>query len=123
MAFDEELADRIRQVLRAQRGLDEIKMFGGLCFTINGNMCAGVIKDELLVRVPKDQFDSLVTKQGAHPMNMMKSGRAPTGFLMVAPSAINTGRQLEAWVARGIAEATALPPKGRSTTKKKATKK
>jgi TfoX/Sxy family transcriptional regulator of competence genes len=118
VAFNEELADRIREVLRAQKGLDEIKMFGGLCFTINGNMCAGVIKDELLVRVAKDQFDVLVSKQGAHPMNMMKSGRAPTGFLMVAPSAIKTARQLEGWVARGTAVATSLPPKTSSRKKK-----
>ena len=111
MAYDEKLAERIRDAIGNRSALNEIKMFGGLCFTLNGNMCCGVLRDELLVRVPPDEFDTLVKKTGAHPMDLMKSGRTPAGFVMVKPAAIKTAKQLQSWVSRGVSYASDLPPK------------
>jgi TfoX/Sxy family transcriptional regulator of competence genes len=116
MAYDEHLADRIRKAMGKKSNLREIKMFGGLCFTLNGNMCCGVLRDELLVRVPPEEFETFVAKAGAHPMDMMRSGRTPAGFVMVKPSSLKTERQLADWVARGVTFASQLPAK---TPKKK----
>ena len=123
MAYDEKLADRIRDAMGARRGIDEIKMFGGLCFTLNGNMACGVMGDGLLVRVQQDQFEQLLKEPGAGTMNMM-AGRTPKGFIVVAASAIGTKPKLQKWVARGMNVAESMPPKkAKSKMKVKAKKK
>jgi TfoX/Sxy family transcriptional regulator of competence genes len=109
MAYDETLAARIRDVLGARGHVTEQKMFGGIGFMVNGNMCCGVMKDELLVRVDPDQFDRLVKEPSAHPLEMMK-GRPSAGFLLVGPAELG-GKKLERWVARGWEFASSLPPK------------
>jgi TfoX/Sxy family transcriptional regulator of competence genes len=119
MAYDENLADRIREALGARRGIDEIKMFGGLCFTLNGNMACGVMRDGLLVRVPLDDFEQLLKQPGARTMDMM-AGRTPKGFIVVDGSAVSTKPKLQKWVARGVEVAESMPPKAK---KKKVAKK
>jgi TfoX/Sxy family transcriptional regulator of competence genes len=79
MAFDEGLAERIRAALADVGAVREVRMFGGLCFMLNGNMVAGASKRGLLVRVGKDQHARAVARPGARPMEM--SGRPPVAFL------------------------------------------
>src|SRR5882724_10237525 len=110
MAYDEKLADRIREAMGARRGIDEIKMFGGLCFTLNGNMACGVMGGGLLVRVPHDEFDQLLKEPGAGTMDMM-AGRTPKGFIVVDAKAVSTKPKLQKWVARGVSVAESMPPK------------
>jgi len=122
MPYDEKLADRIREVIGARKNVDEIKMFGGLCFTMNGNMACGVMKDGLLVRVPNDEFERLLEEPGARTMDMM-AGRTPKGFIVVDAAAVATKPKLQKWVGRGVAVATSMPPKAKGKakpTKKKA---
>jgi TfoX/Sxy family transcriptional regulator of competence genes len=110
MAYDEKLADRIRDQLQTTKNVAEIKMFGGLCYTVNGNMACGVMKDDLLVRVPEDQFDGLLKEPGARTFDIMP-GRTPKGFLVVDAKAISTKPTLKKWVARGVSTASSMPPK------------
>jgi TfoX/Sxy family transcriptional regulator of competence genes len=116
MPYDETLADRIRDQLSPTKNVAEIKMFGGLCFTVNGNMACGVMKDGLLVRVPDDQFDKLLREPGARTFDIMP-GRTPKGFVVVDAKAISTTPKLKKWVARGVAVASAMPPKQKKKKK------
>jgi TfoX/Sxy family transcriptional regulator of competence genes len=112
MAYDEDLANRIRELIAAEDGLTEKKMFGGLAFLIDGNMSVGVSgQGGLMVRVDPDQTEELVAKPHARPFEMR--GREMRGWLRVDDEGLRTKRQLEPWVRRGIAYARALPAKGR----------
>jgi TfoX/Sxy family transcriptional regulator of competence genes len=109
MAYDEELAERVRAALGSRKGISEIKMFGGLCYTVGGNMAVGVLKDDLLVRVAPDDGDAALAAPGVELMSV--GGRTSRGFLAVGPKAVTTPRKLQAWVDRGVAYASSLPPK------------
>jgi TfoX/Sxy family transcriptional regulator of competence genes len=112
MAYDEDLANRIRELIAMETGLTEKKMFGGLAFLIDGNMSVGVSgQGGLMVRVDPDQTEELVAKPHARPFEMR--GREMRGWLRVDDEGLRTKRQLEPWVRRGIAYARALPAKGR----------
>jgi TfoX/Sxy family transcriptional regulator of competence genes len=110
MAYDEKLAERIRAALGARRDLTETKMFGGIAFMLSGNMAAGVMKDELMVRVAPDEWEKLLKSPGAHTMEMMK-GKPAKGFIIVGGAGIDTKTKLGAWVARGATTASSMPPK------------
>lgn len=121
MAYDENLADRVRTSIGAQHGLLEKKMFGGLVFTLNGNMAAGIIKDELLVRVSPDAHDGLVGESGARAFEMIP-GKSMKGFIAVDQSALADDSKLGGWVQRGVGYAGGLPlkePKKRKPKKPK----
>lgn len=110
MAFDEDLADRVRGVLTDERGLTEKRMFGGLAFLVNGHMAVSASRQGgLLVRVEPAQTDRLASRAHVRPFEMR--GRPMDGWLRVEVEAVRTKRQLEAWVARGVAYARSLPPK------------
>jgi TfoX/Sxy family transcriptional regulator of competence genes len=110
MAYDEHLAERIRELIGAEDGLTEKKMFGGLAFLINGNMSVSVsAHGGLLLRVDPEQTDALVAKPHAEPFEMR--GREMQGWLRVAPEGVKTKAQLERWVERGVSYARSLPPK------------
>ena len=110
MAYDEELADRIREVLGGVRDVSEKKMFGGLAFLIHGNMAiAASGQGGLLVRVDPAQSDRLVATTNARPMEMR--GREMAGWLRVDADDVRTKRQLSTWVVRGRSCAEALPAK------------
>jgi TfoX/Sxy family transcriptional regulator of competence genes len=110
MAYDEELADRIRELLRGQRDLTEKKMFGGLAFLIGGNMAVAASgQGGVLVRVDPAQSDRLVATTKAHLMEMR--GRPMRGWLRVDTANLRTKRQLEKWVELGATYARSLPPK------------
>ena len=110
MAYDEQLAERIRQLLGTERNVVEQKMFGGLGFLVRGNMAVAASgQGGMLVRVDPDESDELVAKTGAVPMEMR--GRSMKGWLRVESDAVRTKRQLEPWVRRGVAYAKSLPAK------------
>ena len=110
MAHDEDLANEIRALLGPERGVEEMRMFGGLAFLINGNMSVAVSgQGGLLVRVPPDDTDKLV--QRAHVSIMVMAGRETRGWLRVAAAGVQTRRQLQGWVTRGVGYARTLPPK------------
>ena len=108
MAYDEKLAERIRELLNDERGLTEQRMFGGLAFLIGGNMAVGVSgQGGLLVRVDPDESDGLIAKTTARPMEMR--GREMRGWLRVGADAVRTKRELAKWVDRGASYARSLP--------------
>jgi hypothetical protein len=110
MAYDEDLADRLRELLSGESAVTEKKMFGGLAFLLHGNMTvAASHTGGLLARVdPADAGDWLAPPQVA-PMEMR--GRTMEGWLMVAPEAVKAERELAAWVERSVAFVKTLPPK------------
>lgn len=110
MAYDEDLAHRIRELMAPERGVDEKPMFGGLAFLINGNMSVAVSRSGgLMVRVPRDETEKLLARDHVEPMVM--AGRETRGWLRVSLDGVKTKRQLQAWVSRGVDYAKSLPPK------------
>jgi hypothetical protein len=110
VAFDEELADRMRSLVAHERGLTEKRMFGGLAFLINGNMAVAASgQGGLLVRVEPGDTEQLASRAHVRPFEMR--GRAMDGWLRVEVAGVRTKRQLESWVTRGVAYARSLPPK------------
>ena len=113
MAYDEELADRVREVLRDEKGLTEKRMFGGLAFLINGNMAvSGSGQGGLLLRVDPADTPTLVQQPEADRFEMR--GRPMDGWLRIDPAGLTTKRRLESWVARGVGYARTLPANARA---------
>jgi TfoX N-terminal domain len=111
MAYDHELADRIRELLSGEKGLTEQPMFGGLAFLINGNMSVSASgRGGLLVRVDAEQGDGLVDGELVQPMVMR--GREMSGWLFVDGDAVRTSDGLAEWVERSVSYARSLPAKG-----------
>ena len=110
MAYDEELADRIRDLVGDEPGLTEQKMFGGLAFLIGGNMAiAASGQGGILVRADPAESDSLTSSTDAYLMEMR--GKQMSGWLRVDSEHV-AGPELAAWVERGVAYARSLPKKG-----------
>ena len=110
VAFDDGLADRIRELVAEERGVSEKRMFGGLAFLVNGNMAVSASgQGGLLVRVEPAQTDRLAGR--AHVRRFEMRGRSMDGWLRVDDAGVRTMRQLDGWVARGVAYARSLPPK------------
>ena len=110
MAYDEDLADRIRELVGREAGLTEKKMFGGLAFLVNGNMAVAASgQGGLLVRVDPADGDRFASQADVEPMVMR--GREMAGWLRVADSGVATKRSLTTWVNRGVSFARSLPPK------------
>jgi TfoX/Sxy family transcriptional regulator of competence genes len=110
MAYDEALAERIRQRLADEPGLTEKKMFGGLAFLINGNMSVAASgQGGLMVRCGPQDTNSFLEEPGAEPLVMR--GRAMEGWLRVSADAVGAEAELSRWVARGTSYARSLPPK------------
>jgi TfoX/Sxy family transcriptional regulator of competence genes len=110
MAYDVELAARIRDLTAGTPGLTEKAMFGGLAFLVNGHMAiAASGEGGVLVRVDPSESDHLVDTTAAEVAVMR--GRPMTGWLRVAPDHLGTDDELERWVGRGTAHAASLPPK------------
>jgi TfoX/Sxy family transcriptional regulator of competence genes len=112
MAYDEDLANRIREMLADERGVTEQKMFGGLAFLIGGNMSVAASgQGGLLLRCDPAETENLLGKPHARRFEMR--GRAMDGWLRVDEEGVRTRRQLKPWVRRGVAYARSLPPKKR----------
>jgi TfoX/Sxy family transcriptional regulator of competence genes len=110
MAYDEELAQRIRDLVAGEPGLTEKKMFGGLAFLIGGNMAVAASgQGGLLVRVEPEESDALVAGSHARPVEMR--GRMMNGWLRIDTEHLETTDELAAWVERGASFARSLPAK------------
>ena len=109
MAFDERLAALIRRALLREKGVGEIRMFGGLCFTVGGHMTCGLAGTELMVSVGPDAYASALRQPHARPMDF--TGRPLKGFVFVKPQGLRTARSLARWVRLGVSFARSLPPK------------
>ena len=111
VAYDEDLASRIRELVSSEQGVSEQRMFGGLAFLLNGNMSVSASgQGGLLLRIDPAETDELLQRPHASPFQMR--GRVMQGWLRVDPEGVRTKRQLERWVARGVAYARSLPGKG-----------
>ena len=110
MAYDEELADRIRALVEGEPHLTEMKMFGGLAFLIGGNMAVAASGEGgILVRVDPDESEGIMESTSARPMEMR--GRPMKGWLRVDPQDVRTKKELSKWVRIGVAYAGSLPKK------------
>lgn len=109
MAYDEGLAQRIREALDERSDVAEKKMFGGLAFLVAGNMCVGVVGEDLMVRVGPDVYSDALREPHARKMDF--TGRPMKGFLYVAAEGIESDAALGRWVDRGLRFASSLPPK------------
>ena len=110
MAYDEDLADRIRELVAGESDVTEQRMFGGLAFLIGGNMSVAASgQGGLMVRVDPEDTAALLTKPHVRPFEMR--GREMRGWLRVDPDGVRTKRQLGPWVARGVRYARSLPAK------------
>jgi hypothetical protein len=109
MAYDEGLAYRLRELLAEHPGMVEKKMFGGLAFMVQGNLCCGVHKDELIVRVGPEGNAAALNLPHARPFDI--TGRPMTGWVLVGAEGFEDDDALEAWVQRGLDFARSLPSK------------
>lgn len=109
MAYEEKLAERVRTALAGEKGIAEIKMMGGLCFTLRGNMCCGVVNDDLVIRSGREQTDTLLKRPHARPMDF--TGRPLRGFVYVGPGGWQQDRDLRSWIRQAVDFASARPPK------------
>jgi TfoX/Sxy family transcriptional regulator of competence genes len=109
MAYDEGVAKRVREALAGQLLLVEKKMFGGIAFMLRGNMCCGVMDDQLIVRVGPDNYSGALAKP--HTREFDFTGRPMKGFVVVSPEGFSTGQALAEWVRQGASYALSLPEK------------
>ncbi|NOT50325.1 MAG: TfoX/Sxy family protein [Chitinophagaceae bacterium] len=120
MAFDEKLADRVREIISETHKISEEKrMFGGLCFMINDKMCVGVEKARLMIRLDPAKYEEVIEKEGCQPMDF--TGKVMKGFVFVDADVLTTKKKLDYWVQLAleynkIAKASKKKP---SVTKKK----
>ncbi|MDT5399216.1 MAG: hypothetical protein QOK33_2447 [Mycobacterium sp.] len=109
MAYDEELANRIRALVSGERGVEEKRMFGGLAFLIDGHMAVAASgRGGLMVRVSPDDTPRLLQREHVEPM--VRAGREARGWVRVATEGVANKRQLQSWVTRGVGYAKGLPP-------------
>ena len=109
MSEDEALAGRIRPLLSRRKGFSERNMFGGVCFMINGNMCAGTWKGSLIVRLDRKKHDETLAEPHTKPANI--TGRIMRGWALVEPAGIETESGLIVWLDRAAEFAGSLPAK------------
>jgi TfoX/Sxy family transcriptional regulator of competence genes len=111
VAYDEDLAGRIRELIAGEADVTEQRMFGGLAFLVAGHMSVAASgQGGLMARVDPDATEALLARPHVQPFEMR--GREMRGWLRVDPEGVRTKRQLEPWVRRGVAYARSLPPKG-----------
>ena len=97
MAYNEKLADRVREIIAVTHNItEEKKMFGGLCFMVNDQMCVGVEKERLMVRLDPVKYDKVMEKEGCMPMDF--TGKIMKGYVFVDIAALNTKKKLEYWI-------------------------
>lgn len=121
MAFDEELASRVRDALDGVDAVSERRMFGGLCFLVRGHMACGITGEKqggnLMVRVGKDGYEAALARE--HASEMTFTGRPMKSMIYVDPAGTRTKKQLAGWVAMGVEHAQSLPPKKPKAKKKR----
>lgn len=116
MAYNEHLAERIRRALAARHDVEEKKMFGGLCFLVKGKMAAGIVKDELMVRVVESKYVAALGKPHCREMDF--TGKPLKGFLYVGEQGVDSDRELEEWLHLGIEFVESAPDKPKKSKQK-----
>jgi TfoX/Sxy family transcriptional regulator of competence genes len=109
MAYDEELAERVREVLAARADVSERKMFGGIAFMVAGNMAFGVLGDELIVRLGDEEAEKALAEDGVRPFDF--TGKPAKGTVYVSAERVSGDADLSEWVDAGADYAASLPPK------------
>jgi TfoX/Sxy family transcriptional regulator of competence genes len=109
MAYNEKLAERVRKALTGQKGIAEKKMFGGIAFMLFGNMCCGVLNDDLVVRVGPHAYTKALAESHTRPMDF--TARPLKGYVFVAPDGCRTGKALGKWLKKACHFVTTLPRK------------
>ena len=109
MAFDESVAKRVRKALASQKEITERRMFGGLAFLLNGNMCCGVLKDQLVLRLGPDGAQAALKDPHAREMDF--TGKPMSSMVYVEPAGFATQANLSKWLRRAIKFTAALPAK------------
>jgi TfoX N-terminal domain len=109
MAYDERLAERVRTVLSDEFGVTEQKMFGGLAFMLRGNMCCGILGDDLLLRLGPERAPEAIADDGLEVMAF--TGRPMKAFALAGPAEVAGVEDLRRWVAEAVAFAGSLPEK------------
>lgn len=118
MAYSEKLAERVREVLLPhKKNIEEKKMMGGLAFMLNGKMCCGIMKDDLMVRVVQEKYHKALAKPHARVMDF--TGKPLKNFLYAGNEAVKTKKQLESWVALGVEFVKSIKDKPVKKPKKK----
>jgi hypothetical protein len=121
MAYDEEVAGRIRKLLSGRSDVHEQPLMGGLCFMVRGHMCCAVSgRSGLLIRVGPDADSSMLGEPHAAPVEMR--GRIMTGYVRVAPAGYQASAGLKKWVTRAVDFVATLPVKAKKTTTTKKAK-
>jgi len=109
MAYDAKLALRVRKIFEDKAGFDEKKMFGGICYLLNGNMACGILNDDLIVRVGPKEYENALKLPNARKFDI--TGRPMKGWVMVSSKGHDSEAYLLEWVRRGVNFALSLPPK------------
>ena len=109
MAYSEDLAERVRDALAPRAGIRERKMFGGVAWMLDGNMACGVIGEDLLVRLERDEVEAALALEHVGPMDF--TGRPMSGFVLVDAAGVVEDRELARWVDTGADFAASLPAK------------
>jgi hypothetical protein len=110
MAYDETLAGRVRRLLKGKNGLTEKKMFGGVGFLINGNMCCGILKQDLILRLGREAAEVALREKHVRVFDI--TGKAMTGWVMVGPAGHRQDGALREWLRQAAAFAGQLPKQG-----------
>lgn len=114
MAYDKELAVRIRSVFKAKHArFEEKEMMGGICFLVHKKMCAGIVKDDLMVRLDPDIYSEALTRNGCREMNF--TGRPMKGYVFIEPAGMRTDQMLASWIQLALD----FNPKAKASKKKK----
>ena len=109
MAYDESLAERVRDLLALREDVTERKMFGGIAWMLGGNMACGVLGEELIVRLSEEESETALAEPHTRPFDF--TGRAMKKAIYVAPEGTSTEEDLAGWVDAGADYAASLPPK------------
>ncbi len=109
MAYDEALADRVRELISARADISERKMFGGIAFMVAGNMACGVLGEDLIVRLDRDESEKALEEDGVRPFDF--TGKPMKGIVYVSPERTSDDEGLVEWVEAGADFAASLPAK------------
>jgi TfoX/Sxy family transcriptional regulator of competence genes len=120
MAYDEQLARRIRKILRRRDGVTEKKMFGGLSFLLHGKMCCGVLQNDLVVRIQPEDYEAALKESYVRPMDF--TGRPLKGFIYIGPEGYQTEKDLSRWIEHGVEFASSISKSSKSDRKRSAIK-
>lgn len=118
MAYNEKIADRVREIIAATHHITEEKrMFGGLCFMVNDKMCVGVESERLMLRLDPENYEELLKNEGCHPMDF--TGKIMKGYVFVDADVLKTKKQLDQWLQAALAfNAKAKASKKKTRSKK-----